>query len=266
MPGASSSSAAPAWPTPPAWSAWRPSSKASRPDRLAVVLSASRGVTDALLALVAAAERQEDTAPALAALRTRHVGHGRGPVPGSRGAGLYERARRRLPGRRRACCRRCGWRGRPRRATSDLVVGFGELWSTRLFARALVARGRRPGVRWVDARDIVRGGVGAPGPGRALGGLSRQGAARRRRRVGDHADRARLHRPRPAGHADHARAQRQRLLGLDLRRPAERLGDPHLDRRRRRAERRPAPRARRPRDRRACRTTRRWSWPTSAPR
>jgi bifunctional aspartokinase / homoserine dehydrogenase 1 len=39
---------------------------------------------------------------------------------------------------------------------TDLVAGYGELWSTRLFARYLRARGRRPGgVRWIDAREIV---------------------------------------------------------------------------------------------------------------
>src|SRR5438105_2063028 len=42
-------------------------------------------------------------------------------------------------------------------AVRDLVSGFGEVWSTRLFARYLSARGKRPGkVIWVDARDIVR--------------------------------------------------------------------------------------------------------------
>src|SRR5689334_365645 len=40
---------------------------------LAVVLSACKGVTDGLLDLVSAAEKQEPTAPALAALRTRHL-------------------------------------------------------------------------------------------------------------------------------------------------------------------------------------------------
>ena len=40
---------------------------------LAVVLSASRGVTDALLDLVALAERQEDTDAQLATLRQRHA-------------------------------------------------------------------------------------------------------------------------------------------------------------------------------------------------
>jgi len=41
---------------------------------LAVVLSACKGVTDGLLELVAAAERQEPAAPALSALRQRHIG------------------------------------------------------------------------------------------------------------------------------------------------------------------------------------------------
>ena len=40
---------------------------------LAVVLSACKGVTDGLLDLVSAAERQEPTAAGLAALRQRHV-------------------------------------------------------------------------------------------------------------------------------------------------------------------------------------------------
>src|SRR6188768_75524 len=40
---------------------------------LAVILSASKGVTDGLLDLVSAAERQEPTAPVLAALRQRHM-------------------------------------------------------------------------------------------------------------------------------------------------------------------------------------------------
>ena len=48
---------------------------------------------------------------------------------------------------------------------------------------------------------------------------------------------------RPRGRADHARPQRQRLLRFDLRRAARRRRDPHLDRRRRRAVGRSAPRA-----------------------
>src|SRR5687768_15644194 len=40
---------------------------------LAVVLSAARGVTDALLGLVAAAERHEDVSEGLEAVRVRHA-------------------------------------------------------------------------------------------------------------------------------------------------------------------------------------------------
>ena len=130
---------------------------------LAVVLSASRGVTDALLTLVAAAERQEDTAPALAGLRTRHADMAAALCP--------EAEARAYTSALDADCQdvaallqavRLARSASP--ATSDLVVGFGELWSTRLFARALVARGRRPGVRWVDARDMIEVEWGHLGP------------------------------------------------------------------------------------------------------
>ena len=40
---------------------------------LAVVLSAARGVTDALLALVAGAARQQDVSTGLDAIRNRHI-------------------------------------------------------------------------------------------------------------------------------------------------------------------------------------------------
>src|SRR5687768_14195440 len=48
--------------------------------------------------------------------------------------------------------------------TRDLVVGFGDIWSTRLFTRYLAGRGRRHGVQWVDARDVVRVQWSALGP------------------------------------------------------------------------------------------------------
>ena len=40
------------------------------------------------------------------------------------------------------------------RNVSDLIVGYGELWSTKLFSRFFEARGKRKGaVQWVDARQ-----------------------------------------------------------------------------------------------------------------
>ena len=131
--------------------------------RLAVVLSASRGVTDALLALVAAAERQEDTSEALTAVRKRHVDMAATLCPADE-AQAYTRALDADCQDVAALLQAVRLARSASQATSDLVVGFGELWSTRLFARALVARGRRPGVRWVDARDIVEVEWGHLGP------------------------------------------------------------------------------------------------------
>src|ERR1044071_2239105 len=51
--------------------------------RVGVVLSASRGVTDALLALVNPAERQQPVDDAVLALRERHVEMARTLIPGT---------------------------------------------------------------------------------------------------------------------------------------------------------------------------------------
>jgi aspartokinase/homoserine dehydrogenase 1 len=122
---------------------------------LAVVLSAARGVTDSLLNLIAAAERQEDVAPGLAAVRSRHIDMATELCdPHSASEFLHQldadctdissilhgvRLTRAASGK-----------------TRDLVAGFGEIWSTRLFARYLGGRGKRKAVQWVDAREIVQ--------------------------------------------------------------------------------------------------------------
>ncbi|PYR72781.1 MAG: aspartate kinase, partial [Acidobacteria bacterium] len=51
--------------------------------RLGVVLSACRGVTDALLALITQAERQQPVDDAVLALRERHVEIARALIPGT---------------------------------------------------------------------------------------------------------------------------------------------------------------------------------------
>ena len=122
---------------------------------VAVVLSAARGVTDALLGLVSAAERQQDVAHGLDAVRNRHVDmatelcdphaasefiHELDSDCGDITAILHAvRLTRAASGK-----------------TRDLVAGFGEIWSTRLFARYLAGRGKRKAVQWVDAREIVQ--------------------------------------------------------------------------------------------------------------
>jgi aspartokinase/homoserine dehydrogenase 1 len=130
---------------------------------IAVVLSAARGVTDALLALVAAAERQGDVSTGLEAVRNRHVDmvtelcapHDASEFIHELDADCVDiasilhavRLTRAASGN-----------------TRDLVVGFGEIWSTRLFTRYLASRGRRRGVQWVDARTVVRVQWSALGP------------------------------------------------------------------------------------------------------
>src|SRR5215475_6214106 len=135
------------------------------PATLGVVLSACRGVTDALLRLVALAERQDDGYRGeLEALRERHAGIAAALLTPA-AAQLY------LAGFDRDCHDLQGilhsvklTRAAARNVT-DLIAGYGEIWSTRLFQRFFEERGRRPGgVRWLDARRVVVAEWGPLGP------------------------------------------------------------------------------------------------------
>ena len=132
--------------------------------RVAVVLSACGGVTDALLALVAGAERQDpQVVAALHEVEQRHA---------ELAATLLDGDADEYLGGLASDCRDI--RGiltavHLTRATSpalrDLVAGFGELWSSRLFCRYLSRRGRRPGrIEWLDARDVLQVEWGTLGP------------------------------------------------------------------------------------------------------
>ncbi len=133
--------------------------------KLGVVLSACRGVTDALLNLVNAAERQEDSlATRLEELQARHGALAQ--------ALLSEESRADYLVRFAQDCRdilsilqTVQLIRTASRAVRDLVAGYGEIWSTRLFAEYLRLRARRPGaVRWVDAREILCVEWGPLGP------------------------------------------------------------------------------------------------------
>jgi aspartokinase/homoserine dehydrogenase 1 len=133
--------------------------------RVAAVLSACRGVTDALLALVKAAERQDEgDAERLEAIRLRHAGIARTLLDGPGTAEYIEELTH-------DCADIAGILQTVRLlrfaspVVHDLVAGYGEIWSTRLFARYLQTRGRRPGgVQWIDARDIVEIDAAPLGP------------------------------------------------------------------------------------------------------
>jgi bifunctional aspartokinase / homoserine dehydrogenase 1 len=133
--------------------------------RLGVVLSACRGVTDALLNLVATAERQEGPlTERIEELRHRHEVIADTLLAGN--------ARTEFLTQLAQDCRDIAGilhtvelirsAAQPVR---DLIAGYGEIWSTRLFSAYLRHRGRRPGnVHWVDARDVVSVEWGPLGP------------------------------------------------------------------------------------------------------
>jgi aspartokinase/homoserine dehydrogenase 1 len=134
--------------------------------RLGVVLSACRGVTDALLHLVALAERADPALQAeTAQLNSRHSAIA-AELLSEPEAHAYRAALD-------ADCRELAEILRPvtvarsaSRTVSDQVAGYGELWSTRLFQRFFAERARRAGeVRWLDARRAVVAEWGPLGPG-----------------------------------------------------------------------------------------------------
>jgi aspartokinase/homoserine dehydrogenase 1 len=138
---------------------------AQREPRLAVVLSACRGVTDALLNVIALAERQDTGYGAeLSALRTRHAKIAETLLePAS--AGLYlasfDRDRHDIEG----ILHTVQLTRSAARNVSDLIVGYGEIWSTRLFHRYFEERGGgRGAVQWIDARQVLIVEWGALGP------------------------------------------------------------------------------------------------------
>jgi aspartokinase/homoserine dehydrogenase 1 len=130
--------------------------EAAPPGRLGVVLSACKGVTDALLRLVALAERQDEGYHAeIVQLRSRHAAIATAVL--SRAA-----AQQYLASFDQDCLDVEGILHAVKltraaaRNVSDLVAGYGEVWSSRLFQRFLSERAQRPGpVQWLDARRVL---------------------------------------------------------------------------------------------------------------
>ncbi|MGO9934374.1 MAG: bifunctional aspartate kinase/homoserine dehydrogenase I [Steroidobacteraceae bacterium] len=133
--------------------------------REAIVLSACRGVTDALLDLVSLAERPErDFGAAIAALKTRHLDLAAQLISKAAAASYALQLER-------DCQDIAGMLQTVRLIRSstysmrDLIAGYGEIWSTRLFAPFLRERARIKGdVLWVDAREVIVVEWGSLGP------------------------------------------------------------------------------------------------------
>jgi aspartokinase/homoserine dehydrogenase 1 len=146
--------------------------------RLAVVLSACRGVTDALIGLVVAAEQRRTDAcrDTLAALRARHAAIADELLPPAEREAYLAKLDAELADIQGvlhtvALLRSAG------QSVHDLIAGHGEIWSTRLFAAYLGARGKRGAVRWIDAREVVTVEWGPLGPS-VQWETSRENAAR----------------------------------------------------------------------------------------
>ncbi len=139
--------------------------------RQAVVLSACKGVTDALLGLVLRAESGATEFSALEELRERH----RKLVEillNKEEAALWLQSLETDLGRVHSMLLEIASRGSvgatgrtATQAERDEVAGYGERWSSTLFARYLRARRTQvPPVRWLDASDLVEVEWGPLGP------------------------------------------------------------------------------------------------------
>ncbi len=189
---------------------------------LAVVLSACKGVTDALLELVRLAEQRDNSwRGRLAALRVRHAGIAEQLLDdGATGEYLseFDRDLADLTG----VLETTSVMRSAAQTVSDLAAGFGEIWSTRLFTASCSGAASAPACSgWMRAAASKSSGGrwGRPCTGRNHAPSCRRCAARPGWRP-QHAGHHRVHRHRSARRADHARTQWQRLLGLNFRRAA----------------------------------------------
>src|SRR5580704_11943482 len=139
--------------------------EASSNPREAIVLSACRGVTDSLLELVTLAqEPNKEFGPTIRALKARHLDLAAELL--SKPA--YESYKAQFE---RDCLDIAGMLQTVRLIRSstnsmrDVISGYGEIWSTRLFTPFLRERGRIKGeVLWIDAREVVIIEWGSLGP------------------------------------------------------------------------------------------------------
>jgi aspartokinase/homoserine dehydrogenase 1 len=135
------------------------------PGPLGVVLSACRGVTDALLDLVTRAESQDDSYRGeLDALRSRHLAIAEGvltPAATQLYMAAFDRDRHDIEG----ILHTVKLTRSAAQNLRDLIAGYGEIWSTKLFREFFAANAKRPGeVKWIDARQAVVVEWGPLGP------------------------------------------------------------------------------------------------------
>ena len=130
----------------------------------AIVLSACKGITDALLDLVSLAESQQPTwRERLTTVRERHAGIASTLLTADAKAeylAQFDRDVEDIAG----VLQTTSIMRSAAQTVRDLCSGFGEIWSTRLFVRYLQRRGKRADAQWVDARRCVTVEWGPMGP------------------------------------------------------------------------------------------------------
>ncbi|HEU4457088.1 MAG TPA: hypothetical protein VFR81_28730, partial [Longimicrobium sp.] len=128
----------------------------------AVVVSAMSGVTDALMRAVELAGRRDDAYQReVAALRERHLRTIAELLPGAEGDEVRAALECDLADVHDVLRAAAILRHAPPGA-ADMVAGLGEVWSARLLAAHLCARGAS--AAWMDAREVL---VAEPGDGTA---------------------------------------------------------------------------------------------------
>ncbi|HEY3729741.1 MAG TPA: bifunctional aspartate kinase/homoserine dehydrogenase I [Steroidobacteraceae bacterium] len=131
---------------------------------VAIVLSACKGVTDALLELVSMAESQQvGWQQRLAALRERHADIAAALLDRRAAEEFlseFERDMADVTG----VLQTTSMMRSAAQTVRDLCAGYGEIWSTQLFRRYLQQRAVRAGVQWLDARRCVMVEWGPLGP------------------------------------------------------------------------------------------------------
>ena len=135
----------------------------------AVVVSAMSKTTDALLALVAAAEQSaDDIAARLDAIATRYKSTVATLLPDSKDADPVVATFTEDLGDLRDVLRAISLVRQAGDRSRDLVSGYGEMWSSRLLAAYLRAKSRAEGssrhIGWVDARELIVIERGEMGP------------------------------------------------------------------------------------------------------
>jgi aspartokinase/homoserine dehydrogenase 1 len=131
-------------------------------ERQAIVLSACKGVTDALYEAVRRAEARENTDDVLWDIANRHEQIAEALLPRDSSGGYNDLLATDISNIK-GVLRTVELTRRASGNVRDLIVGFGEIWSTRLFARFLAEKGVKDG-RWVDAREAVVVEWGPLGP------------------------------------------------------------------------------------------------------